>query len=91
MAGIQGCPSLRISVWTQGMQDWVGSHVRAFEYFSGTTELVIPDNLRSGVKKSCWYEPKLTATYEDMLTHYGTATIPTRVRKEKDKAKPVAF
>ena len=75
------------ATWTQGMQDWVGSHVRAFEYFSGTTELVIPDNLRSGVKKPCWYEPKLTATYEDMLTHYGTAAIPTRVRKEKDKAK----
>jgi transposase len=69
------------------MQDWVGSHVRAFEYFNGVTELVIPDNLRSGVKKPCWYEPKLTATYQDMLTHYATAAIPTRVRKAKDKAK----
>jgi len=75
------------ATWTQGMQDWVGSHVRAFEYMSGVTELVIPDNLRSGVNKPCRYEPKLTATYEDMLTHYATAAIPTRVRKVKDKAK----
>jgi transposase len=75
------------ATWTQGMQDWVGSHVRAFEYISGVTELVIPDNLRSGVNKPCRYEPKLTATYEDMLTHYATAAIPTRVRKVKDKAK----
>jgi len=75
------------ATWTQGMQDWIGSHVRAFEYFNGVTELVIPDNLKSGVKKPCRYEPKLTATYLDMLTHYETAAIPTRIRKEKDKAK----
>lgn len=75
------------ATWTQGMQDWIGSHVRAFEYYNGATELVILDNLRSGVKKPCWYEPKLTATYQDMLTHYTTTAIPTRVKKAKDKAK----
>lgn len=75
------------ATWTQGMQDWIGSHVRTFEYFSGATELVILDNLRSGVKKPCWYEPKLTVSYQDMLTHYATAAIPARVGKAKDKAK----
>lgn len=76
-----------VSTWTQTMKDWVASHVRAFEYFGGVTELVIQDNLKSGVTKPCRYEPELNATYEDMLSHYGTAGIPARVRHPKDKAK----
>ncbi|MCL6579786.1 MAG: IS21 family transposase [Candidatus Bathyarchaeota archaeon] len=75
------------ATWTQTMPDWVASHVRAFEYFHGVTELVIQDNLRSGVAKACRYEPQLAATYEDMLAHYGTVGLPTRVRHPKDKAK----
>ena len=75
------------ATWTQGMPDWVGSHVRAFGYFQGVTELVILDNLRSGVTKPCRYEPELNVTYQDLLAHYGTAAIPTRIRKCQDKAK----
>jgi transposase len=75
------------ATWTQTMPDWVASHVRAFEYFQGVTELIIQDNLKSGVAKPCRYEPQLAATYEDMLAHYGTAGLPTRVRHPKDKAK----
>ena len=30
----------------QSLPDWLGSHVRIFEYFSSCPELVIPDNLR---------------------------------------------
>jgi transposase len=35
------------ATWSQGLADWIGSHVRAFEFGGGLTELVIPDNLRS--------------------------------------------
>jgi len=75
------------ATWTQGIEDWVTSHIRAFEYFGGVTELVIQDNLRSGVTTPCRYEPELNATYEDMITHYGTVAFPTRVRHPRDKAK----
>lgn len=75
------------ATWGQRMVDWVGSHRRAFEYFGGVPEVVVPDNLRSGVVKPCRYEPKLTATYQDLAEHYGVAVIPARVRKPKDKAK----
>jgi len=67
--------------------DWIGSHVRAFEFFGGVSELVIIDNLRSGVTKSCRYEPALNATYHELAQHYGVAVMPARVRRPKDKAK----
>jgi transposase len=50
-------------------------------------ELVVPDNLLSGVTKAHRYEPDLNPTYLDMATHYGVAIVPARVRKPKDKAK----
>ncbi len=72
---------------SQQLPDWIGSHQRTFEFFGGVTELVIPDNLKSGVKKPCRYEPDLNPTYQDLATHYATAVIPARVRRPKDKAK----
>lgn len=44
---------------SQKVEDWVGSHIRAFFFFGGVPELVIPDNLKSGVSKTCRYEPVL--------------------------------
>ena len=73
--------------WTQGLPDWIGSHVRAFSFYGGVAEIIVPDNLRSGVSKPCRYEPDLNPTYQEMATHFGCAVIPARVRKPKDKAK----
>jgi len=75
------------ATWSQKLPDWISSHVRAFEFLGGVTELVIPDNLKSGVRSPCRYEPELNPTYRDLATHYETAVIPARVRKPKDKAK----
>jgi len=51
------------------------------------TELLVPDNLKSGVKTPHRYEPDMNPTYNDMAQHYGVAVIPARVRRPKDKAK----
>jgi len=75
------------ATWSQGLADWIGSHVRAFEFGGGLTELVIPDNLRSGVTRACRYEPELNPTYQDLAVYYGVAVMPARVRKPRDKAK----
>jgi transposase len=72
---------------SQNLQDWLGSHRRAFEFLGGVPELVIPDNLKSGVSKPCRYEPDINPSYQDLAEQYGTAVIPARVRKPKDKAK----
>jgi transposase len=75
------------ATWTQMLGDWIGSHLRAFEFFGGVPEIVVPDNLKSGVTKTCRYEPGVNVTYEEMAQHYGVAVIPARPRKPRDKAK----
>lgn len=72
---------------SQSLPDWVGSHVRAFTFFGGVPEIIVPDNLKSGVKSPCYYEPDINPTYHEMARHYGVAVIPARVRKPRDKAK----
>lgn len=72
---------------TQSLPDWIDAHVRTFEFLGGVPELIIPDNLKSGVSKTCRYEPDLNPTYLDMANHYETAIMPARVRAPKDKAK----
>lgn len=67
--------------------DWIGSHVRAFNFFGGVTELVVPDNLRSGVSKACRYDPDINSAYQQLAQHYGTVIIPARPKKPQDKSK----
>lgn len=73
--------------WTQNLADWTGAHVRCFEFLGGVPEVVVPDNLKSGVTAPNYYDPELNPTYRDMATHYGVAILPARVRKPRDKAK----
>ena len=75
------------TTWSQSLADWTGSHVRTFSYFGAVPHCLVPDNLLSGVTKTCRYEPGINATYQEMATHYGTAVIPARVRKPRDKPK----
>ncbi|MBA3357490.1 MAG: IS21 family transposase [Pyrinomonadaceae bacterium] len=75
------------ATWTQGLADWIGSHTRAFSFFEGVPALIIPDNTRSAVSKACRYEPLLNTSYYQMLAHYGTAALPARPYKPRDKAK----
>jgi transposase len=75
------------AVWTQSLPDWIGAHVRALEFLGGVPRQIVPDNLRSGVLRANWYEPGLNPTYIDLAAHYGTAILPTRVRRPRDKAK----
>ena len=75
------------TTWTQSLPDWIASHTRAFAYLGGVPQIVVPDNLKTGITKACFYEPDINPTYLDMANHYGTVVIPTRVRKPKDKAK----
>jgi transposase len=75
------------ATWTQGLADWIGAHTRAFAFFGGVPNQVVPDNLRSGVAKACLYDPEINRTYADMAAHYDTAVVPARPRKPRDKAK----
>jgi len=73
--------------WGQDVACWIGSHVHAFEDFGGVPEILVPDNLKSGVTKACRYEPVLNRSYKEMARHYGVAIVPARAYRPKDKAK----
>lgn len=71
--------------FSMDMESWITAHVHMYEYFGGSTRMLIPDNLRTGVDHSDWYTPKINKTYHEMAEHYDTAVIPARVRAPKDK------
>jgi transposase len=60
------------ATWSQGLSDWIGSHVRAFAYFDGVPAILVPDNLRSGVSKTHRYEPDLNPTYLELANRGRT-------------------
>lgn len=66
---------------------WIQAHVNAFQYFGGVTEIIVPDNEKTGVTRACNYEPELNPTYQRLAAHYGTVVIPTRPLRPRDKAK----
>jgi transposase len=74
------------ATWNQALPDWLGSHVRAFEYVGGTPAMVVPDNLKSGVSRVCRYDPDLNPSYQQLAAHYQLAVVPARPYKPKDKA-----
>ncbi len=75
------------ATFSQTLPDWIGSHIRLLEYFGAAPEILVPDNLKSGVSKTCRYEPDTNPSYHDFANHYGIAVIPARSRKPRDKAK----
>ena len=72
---------------SQNLCNWIQGHVRAFAYLGGVVRIVIPDNLKSAVRKSNYYEPDINPSYQALAEHYQFAVLPTRVRKPKDKGK----
>jgi transposase len=70
-----------------GTHGFLSAHSRAFSFLGGVPELVVCDNLKTGVRKPDRYEPDLHAPYAELAAHYGCAVFPTRVRKPRDKAK----
>ena len=64
---------------------WIEAHVHAYSFFGGVTRILVPDNLKSGVIKNTRTELILNRSYHEMAEHYGTAIIPARPVKPKDK------
>lgn len=66
---------------------WINLHINMFRYFNGVPLMIVPDNLKTGVISHKRYEELvINKSYLEMAKYYGTAIIPARVRKPKDKA-----
>jgi transposase len=73
------------ATWSQQLPDWIASHVRCFEFLGCVPALLVPDNLKSAIKRACRYEPEATSTYDDLARHYATAILPARPFHPRDK------
>lgn len=70
---------------SQNQESWTNAHIHAFEYFGGTTRIITPDNLKTGVDRASWRTPAINKSYNELAEHYGCAVLPAPVRKPKDK------
>jgi len=70
---------------SQNQENWTQAHINTYRFFGGVTRILVPDNLKTGVDRVSWHTPTINKTYHEMAEHYGTAVIPARVRKPKDK------
>ena len=73
------------ATWTQGAEDWLGSHVRMFGAWGGSVPKLVPDNLKTGVTHASFYDPVLNRSYLELARHYGIGVVPARVRRPRDK------
>lgn len=70
----------------QDQESWISAHVSTYAFLGGSTRILVPDNLKTGVEKVTRSETLINKTYQEMAQHYDTAVIPARVRTPKDKA-----
>jgi len=66
--------------------NWIMAHVHAFSRIGGVPRVIVPDNCRTAINKSNYYDPAINRGYEEMAVYYQVAVIPARVRRPRDKA-----
>lgn len=77
-------------VFDQKVETWLDVHVRAFEYFQGVPEVLVPDNLKSAVVRASFSidkDPALNRSYRELARHYDFRIDPTPPRAPKKKGK----
>jgi transposase len=74
-------------VYKQDQKSFVRSHVTMMHYSNGVPEIIIIDNLKSGIIKPDLYDPKLNRLYQEMAEYDGCFIDPCRMAKPKDKDK----
>lgn len=67
---------------------WISAHVGAFELLAGVPQTVVPDHASTAThrKKAGDAARFVNDRYRQMADHYGTAIVPARVRRPRDKA-----
>jgi transposase len=72
---------------TQSTKDFIASHVKAFIFYEGIPNVLVPDNLKAAVISHKKGIVVLNSSYADMAAHYGVAVEPARPYKPQDKSK----
>jgi len=74
-------------VFDQKIATWVALHKRAFEYFGGVPQRVIPDNLKAAVLQAAVHDSILGEAYRRLALHYGFLISPTIPHTPRHKGK----
>ncbi|HWA72269.1 MAG TPA: IS21 family transposase [Polyangiaceae bacterium] len=72
--------------WTQNLASFIESHERMWAFFGGVVPYVVIDNLKAGVRAVHRYDPDVNPTYCEYGNHQGSAVLPARPYKPRDKA-----
>ena len=85
---ILGCSQLTYvtAVASQKKDDFIQACERALHFYGGVPEVIVPDNLKSAVKKASRYEAELNDSFASFAAHYNTFIFPARAYRPKDKA-----
>lgn len=75
-----------MAVPSQQTEDFIFALLCCLIFLGGSPKAIVPDNMKSAVKKSSRYQPQINAVLEDFANHYKTVIIPTRVASPRDKA-----
>lgn len=83
------CHSQLIFAWAaadERKHNWLAAHQKMYAAFGGVPRVTVPDNLKTGVVRTHRYDPDLNPGYMELARHYGTAVVPARARRPRDKA-----
>ncbi len=72
---------------SQKQEDFIKSHIKAFEYYGGVPKILVPDNLKSAVISNNKKGIVINESYSELARFYNCAVEPARPRKPQDKAK----
>lgn len=66
---------------------WCEAHRRAFEYFAGVSQVIIPDNASTASNQISRTDRArdVNSQYADFLEYYGAAAVPTRAYRPREK------
>lgn len=69
------------------LASWLDAHRRAFEYFDGVAQVIIPDNASTASNAISRYDKtrEVNRAYADFLEYYRTAAVPTRSYRPREK------
>lgn len=70
---------------SQKQEDFILSHVLAYEFFGGVPKINVPDNLKSAVISHSKKGVVINESYAEMARHYQCAIEPARPKKPQDK------
>ena len=72
---------------SQKQEDFILSHVLAYEFFGGTPQIVVPDNLKSAIISNNKKGIVVNESYAALARYYNMRVEPARPYKPKDKPK----